>query len=271
MVSEHQDYPHQPGTLPGCPACDRMEAHETWKEIKRGKRCPTDIINEAGLDNNQKRLVELALRAEEEAEKDRLPLVDVLHGWMGVATDKVKAQIAEWVTPEYAHEFTGSREERDKYRHAAEQRAFDRRDDKVLEVASHLGLDDHSLSARQIRETAASIREHRENRHRQLMYQAQDAEDELLEKARALYDQRNDKRRQAEELAKQENWDAAALASIEMRKLDEQANDLVGQSIDQKNLARHHELQAGIHRLAQDHYENSETYRRDREEERAGR
>lgn len=31
----HADYPHEPGTLPGCPACDLMEDRQEMKKAER--------------------------------------------------------------------------------------------------------------------------------------------------------------------------------------------------------------------------------------------
>lgn len=254
---EHADYPHSPGTLPNCPACDlelaRVAYVQSVRSIKSGQ-CPAEAMEM--LDARGKGLVETALSVRQEAERDGIPLRDAIHRIN--RNDAVKATIAGWVSPEAADDFTGDLEHRREARQANDDRARRRLEDNVLRNCSGLDDADQSLEAKQIRQTAASIRDHREAEQRRLYWEKYDEGERLLAEARALYAERDQWRekalaaqQEAEDFTAVEDyenanarWKTASGAAAWAKKLDDQAEPLVMKSIEIQDQAKAHDRSA---------------------------
>lgn len=232
---EHADYPHTPGALPGCPACDLELARQAYAEIRRGTgRCYGEVMEL--LDKPHKRLVEIAVTAEQVAAEEDIPVRDALHK-LGFG-DKTKAQVAEWICPDAASDWTGSFDERRAAQDANQDRARERMNDQVLANAAGLAQDDRSEGAEHLREVAASVRDHREMAHRRAAWALQDEEEALLDKARALYIERDLFRVKAEAFQEEEDWHNASIAALDMSRKDDEADQLVHRSINVGNAAK---------------------------------
>jgi hypothetical protein len=151
------------------------QARALFEQAKAGGRCPAEVIAESGLAMPDKRLVEVALRAEEIAEVQGISTRDALHQMNYGA--RTKAQVAEWLCPDAAGDWAGDSEQRRAARDASEVRARERMYDRVLANAQALDPADKSLGAQQLRETAASVRDHRAMAQRRLEWAARDAEE----------------------------------------------------------------------------------------------
>jgi hypothetical protein len=255
---EHLESPgHTPGSLPDCPACDLEFARQAYVQSVRsmqGGRCPMDEMEM--LDSRGKRLVETALAARQDAEENGIPLRDAIHRLN--RNDVVKATIASWVDPDSVGDFTGDLEDRRAARQANDDRARRRLEDNVLRNCSGLEPGDQSLEAKQIRQTAASIRDHREAEQRRLYWEKYDEGERLLDEARALYAERDEWRdkahaaqQEAEDFTAVEDyenanarWKTASGAAAWAKKLDDQAEPLVMKSIEIQDQARQHDRSA---------------------------
>jgi hypothetical protein len=258
---EHADYPHTPGTLYDCPACELEMARLAYVEITRGKRCPRDILRDADLLAPNRRLVEVALNAEQDAKDKGIPVRDALHQLS--FNDQVKAAVASWICPDVASDWAGSIEDRMAARDAANDRERERRNDRVLDAADSYEPDDHSLEARQCRETAASIRDHRENKHRQAAWDLATRERELGDLARAAFAERDELRAEAEQLQEDHDWTAAAISAIAMRRAGEKGDELVFEEIEVARQRKEQVRLADEYRQANADYEASGTYAAD--------
>ncbi len=235
-TDQHHDYPHTPGSLPGCPPCDLEMARQAYVQIKKGLRCPEDIISEFGLEPQHRRILETAVRADNMATTEGIPVRDALH--VQNAGDRTKALGASWVCPDAVGEWTGTREQRSEFRRQSDQRARERIEDEVLASCATLDPNDWSLEAQQVRESSASIRDHRMNALRQAEMQAHDREEELLSEARLVFLTRDEKRAEAERLREEQDWDNAALAAIAMKRADEEGGRMVLEAIEHGNRAK---------------------------------
>jgi hypothetical protein len=108
----------------------------------------------------------------------------------------------------------------------------------VLARCAGLDRDDWSLEARQVRATAASIRDHRASKCRQTELNAMEREDTQLTAARLLYEERDAQRLLAEAEEMVGNWEQAALHAIDMKRLSNEAEKYVHLAIEQKNIAQ---------------------------------
>lgn len=236
-MTMHSGYPHHPGTLPDCPACDMQLAQEAYLQASRGEVCPMEAMQM--LDDRHRRLVENALAAEKIAQHHGIPVRDALHR-MNI-TDGTKAKLAEWVCPESAADWQGSIEERGKARQASEDRDRERQNDRVLEAAAGVDPDDRSAEARQVREAAASVRDHRANHHNQIAWEERLKEREELALAWEAYALRDEYLETARAFQVVENWEAASIAALDAQREAKRGDELVACSISHKRVADENE------------------------------
>lgn len=225
---EHHDYPHIPGSLPQCPACDLLLAREAFEEISHGHACPNESLDL--LDDKHRRLVEIALLVEQESRRQDIPVRDALHAVR--VSDRVKAVVAEWVCPASVSDFSGGPEQRNAARLAAAQRRQERIDDDILDQAASLQPGYHSLQADGLRETAASIRDHRISVARMSEGEAREVESQLEEDARKAFRERDMHRAEAVRHQANLDWEKAALSALAMSAADKRGNELILTAIE---------------------------------------
>lgn len=225
-MPEHSDYPHTLGTLPDCPACDLEMARQAFVQARRGQ-CPAEMMEM--LDKPHKRLVENAVRAAQAADEEGIPARDALHKLN--LSDRQKAQIAAWVCADAVDDWTGGIEHRMTARQAADDRARERVNDDVLAICADLDPEDWSLEARQVRETAASIRDHRANKLNQQAGQARKRERELLVDAQAQFDDKNELIRLRDDAFDQGDMGWMATYRDRAKEADKRGNDLTLEAI----------------------------------------
>lgn len=220
--TEHVESPgHTPGTLPDCPACDIELARQAYVQARRGTACPQDAM--LMLDARMRRLVEWALLTDQIAETDGIDVRDALHRVNGVG-DRSKAIIASWVAPG-AGDWSGSQEDRRRARKEYEGRERARMEDVVLGSDGALADNDMSIEAQHIRETAASIRDHRASA---LRVRADELYDLHLEYERQVQQAVRDRNAlDVDVLAaeKAQDWQAHGLKMIARREADRRLNE----------------------------------------------
>lgn len=224
---EHADYPHTPGALPGCPACDLELARQAYAEIHRGTgRCYGEVMEL--LDQPHKRLVEIAVMAEQTAKEDDIPVRDALHKLS--FNDRTKAQVAEWICPDATEDWTGSFDERRAAQDANQDRARVRLEDRVLANQPES-------------EAAASIRDHRANALNQIAGDARQAERELLELAQEEYDVKNENLRLMQEAHDRGDYGWQATYRDRAAEADTRGSARVHSAIQQGQIAQRAELE----------------------------
>lgn len=234
-----------------------LTAHEAYRIITSGLQCASVVLSM--LDRPTARRVETALAARQIGQENGLDMRDALHRFNG-ANDSVKADVADFLTPEHAGDWRGSVQDKMAARDAANDRERWRMEDRVLENVLTYAPDDHGLDARQCREAAASIRDHRENHHRRLAWGLADEEMRLNEQALAAFAERDELRAEAERLQEEKDWTAASVAAIAMRKADDIGTQLVHRQIQVGNQRKEQVRLADQYREANLRYEASGTY-----------
>ncbi|WP_045742287.1 hypothetical protein [Actinoplanes rectilineatus] len=138
----------------------------------------------AGEDlRRQQRLEEITAAVRAAIQSSGVDARDALHEVSARASDK--AAIARELCPDAETEWNGTPEQRTAGYDAHNDRTRARMEDRVLANADALAPDDRSPTAEQIRETAASVRDHREMAEQRAQWAAQDQATETGRRAEA--------------------------------------------------------------------------------------
>lgn len=258
-MAEHQDYPHTPGSLPGCPPCDIELARQAYVQASRGEMCPREAMEMLGDAN--KRLVELALLVDQQAREDGIPVRDALHRQK--LADRSKRQIAEWVDPQHVGDWEGSIEDRRKAREAADDRARERMEDNVIALVADLDPEDWGLEAQQARETAASIRDHRADHANRKYWEAAELAREKNRLALEAIAERDLLRMKRDEAYQAGDYGWQATHDAQARDLDRKISELVEEQIAANNGAKRWDAEYQALTKANDEYD-AERRRRER-------